>query len=414
MEKFLERGRGRSAGAGGGDPEGDRGRHAGPDLLHLGQEGRRRRRTARRPQPARPLPELRQAEARHRPQQERQRQADRADRGVRVPRPGVQGGQRQVRRQPELHPRLSGKLDPDHQRHRREHRQDGPRRAAALHPGQDARRRAPRRSPATSSPWPRWRTCTSATPSPCGRTPRSCRRSAFPTPMFGLAVEPKNRGDEQKISASLHKIADEDPTFKVTHDPQTHEMVITGMSQLHLDVDAGAAQAALRPGGGHARAEDPVPRDDHARRARATTGTRSRPAAAASSARSTCASTRCRARSPARSSSWRSSPTSRSSRSCGRSTTTRRYNFAFIDHIVGGTIPNQFIPAVEKGCKELLERGALAGYRMQDIARRGLLRQVPRRGQLRGGVQDGRPARVQEGVPGRPRRCCWSRSSSWR
>ena len=44
------------------------------------------------------------------------------------------------------------------------------------------------------------------------------------------------------------------------------------------------------------------------------------------------------------------------------------HNFAFIDHIVGGTIPNQFIPAVEKGCKELLERGALAGYRMQDVA----------------------------------------------
>src|SRR5207245_10394519 len=44
------------------------------------------------------------------------------------------------------------------------------------------------------------------------------------------------------------------------------------------------------------------------------------------------------------------------------------FNFAFIDHIVGGTIPNQFMPAVEKGCKELLERGALAGYRIQDVA----------------------------------------------
>ena len=58
----------------------------------------------------------------------------------------------------------------------------------------------------------------------------------FPKPMYGLAVEPKNRGDEQKISQSLHKIADEDPTFKITHDPQTHELVINGVSQLHLDV----------------------------------------------------------------------------------------------------------------------------------------------------------------------------------
>src|SRR4029077_20138716 len=44
------------------------------------------------------------------------------------------------------------------------------------------------------------------------------------------------------------------------------------------------------------------------------------------------------------------------------------HNFAFIDTIVGGTIPIQFVPAVEKGCKELLERGALAGYRIQDVA----------------------------------------------
>ena len=58
----------------------------------------------------------------------------------------------------------------------------------------------------------------------------------FPTPMFGLAVEPKNRGDEQKISTGLHKIASEDPTVKVTHDMQTHELVISGVSQLHLDV----------------------------------------------------------------------------------------------------------------------------------------------------------------------------------
>jgi len=44
------------------------------------------------------------------------------------------------------------------------------------------------------------------------------------------------------------------------------------------------------------------------------------------------------------------------------------HNFAFIDTIVGGTIPNQFVPAVEKGCKELLARGALAGYPIQDVA----------------------------------------------
>src|SRR5262249_33136068 len=59
---------------------------------------------------------------------------------------------------------------------------------------------------------------------------------AFPTPMFGLAVEPKARGDEQKISGSMQKLAVEDPTFVFSRDSQTKELVITGMSDLHLQV----------------------------------------------------------------------------------------------------------------------------------------------------------------------------------
>src|SRR5688572_18942574 len=56
----------------------------------------------------------------------------------------------------------------------------------------------------------------------------------FPTPMYGLAIAPKNRGDEQKISGALAKISEEDRTFKVTNDRQTHELVIHGMGELHL------------------------------------------------------------------------------------------------------------------------------------------------------------------------------------
>ena len=56
----------------------------------------------------------------------------------------------------------------------------------------------------------------------------------FPTPMYGLAITPKARGDEQKISAQLTKIAEEDPTFKWHTDRQTHEMVINGLGELHL------------------------------------------------------------------------------------------------------------------------------------------------------------------------------------
>src|SRR4051812_48136598 len=57
---------------------------------------------------------------------------------------------------------------------------------------------------------------------------------SFPTPMYGLAISPKSRGDEQKISGALHKIVEEDPTFKTNVDRQTHEMVVYGLGELHL------------------------------------------------------------------------------------------------------------------------------------------------------------------------------------
>ena len=58
----------------------------------------------------------------------------------------------------------------------------------------------------------------------------------FPTPMVGLAVSPKSRGDETKLSGALAKIAEEDPTFRIDRDAQTKELVMTGMSELHLTI----------------------------------------------------------------------------------------------------------------------------------------------------------------------------------
>jgi elongation factor G len=189
----------------------------------------------------------------------------------------------------------------------------------------------------------------------------------FPQPMFGLAVEPKARGDEQKISTSLHKIADEDPTFKLNRDAQTHELVITGVSQLHLDVirqrlkkrfdleiithepkipyretitaEAAADHRHKKQSGGRGQFGEvhlrvyPISRE--------ITNQKELEEKFANKSRFE----------KMRSAHYEP-----------------EHNFAFIDHIVGGTIPNQFIPAVEKGCKELLERGALAGYRLQDVA----------------------------------------------
>jgi elongation factor G len=192
---------------------------------------------------------------------------------------------------------------------------------------------------------------------------------AFPTPMFGLAVEPKARGDEQKISGSLAKMADEDPTFRVSRDTQTKEMVINGMSQLHLDVvqtrlkkryelevitkepkipyretiaasGEGMHRHKKQTGGAgqfgevHLRVL-PVPREiTNEEQCREQFMNKQRFA-------------------HMREDYCKYDPD---------------YNFAFVDSIVGGTIPNQFMPAVYKGCLEVMENGALAGYRMQDIA----------------------------------------------
>jgi elongation factor G len=194
-------------------------------------------------------------------------------------------------------------------------------------------------------------------------------RLPFPTPMFGLAVEPKARGDEQKISGSLQKIADEDATFHVTRDNQTKEMVITGMSQLHLDV----VQNRLKR-----RFDLEIVTKEPKIPYRETVTAKGE------------ADYRHKKQSGGRGQfgevHFRIYP-------LPREITTKEeffekfaiksnfekirldsshydgdHNFGFIDHIVGGSIPNQFIPAVEKGCKEVLETGALAGYRIQDVA----------------------------------------------
>jgi elongation factor G len=190
----------------------------------------------------------------------------------------------------------------------------------------------------------------------------------FPTPMFGLAVEPKSRGDEQKISTSLAKIANEDPTFIVSRDVQTHEMVITGMSQLHLDVIQHRLKRRFdlevvtkEPKVPYRETVTAKAEADH--RHKKQTGGRGQ-----------FGEVHLRVY-PLKDADIHSEEellekfaNKEHFEKLRNAHYDAEHNFAFLDHIVGGTIPNQFIPAVEKGCKELLERGALAGYRIQDVA----------------------------------------------
>jgi elongation factor G len=184
----------------------------------------------------------------------------------------------------------------------------------------------------------------------------------FPAPMIGLAVEPKSRADQQKISGALHKIEEEDPTFRVTRDPQTHEMVMRGMSELHLQI----VQNRL-----HAR--DKVDIVTHQPKvpyretimANAEGSYRHKKQSGGSGQ---FAEVHLRVY-PLPSG---IDPAEHFTRE--RYPGLREYhydptiNFAFLDCVSGGSVPNQYIPAVEKGVRERMEQGVLAGYPMQDLA----------------------------------------------
>jgi elongation factor G len=164
------------------------------------------------------------------------------------------------------------------------------------------------------------------------------RPISFPTPMVPRAVEPKTREDEPKISVGLAKIADEDSTFTFHRDNQTHELVIQGMSELHLDVIQHRLKNRYKldmtthvP---HVPYLETVMGDSEAsHRHKKQTGGRGQ-----------FAEVHLRVR-----------------------TRERGAGFNFVDAVKGGVIPNQFIPAVEKGVREQLEKGIISGNQVVDV-----------------------------------------------
>jgi elongation factor G len=160
----------------------------------------------------------------------------------------------------------------------------------------------------------------------------------FPTPMVPRAVEPKTREDEPRISVGLAKIADEDPTFTFRRDSQTHELVISGMSELHLDVIQNRLKTRYKldinthvP---HVPYLETIAGESeaHHRHKKQTGG------------RGQFADVQLRVRPRA-----------------------RGEGFSFVDAVKGGVIPNQFIPAVEKGVREQLEKGVISGNPVVDV-----------------------------------------------
>jgi elongation factor G len=160
----------------------------------------------------------------------------------------------------------------------------------------------------------------------------------FPEPATTFAIEPKSRGDEDKISQALHRIMEEDPVLRVTRDAQTHEMLLSGMGQLHVEVVVGKLKKRYKVEVNLKKPKIPyretikAAAEGHGRHKKQTGG---------HGQFGDCK--------------IRMKPLPRGS------------DFKFVDDIFGGSIPKNFIPAVEKGIQESRMRGYLAGYPMVDF-----------------------------------------------
>ncbi|MBL8255356.1 MAG: elongation factor G [Pseudoxanthomonas mexicana] len=161
---------------------------------------------------------------------------------------------------------------------------------------------------------------------------------SFPKPMFGLAIEAASKGQEQKLSIALQKLAEEDPAFIVEHQPEVNETVIRGLSDLHLRVmlerlkDRHGVDVKTRPPRIAYRETIGAKAEGHHRHKKQTGGAGQFGEVA-----------------------LRIEPLPRGA------------GFEFVDEVKGGTIPGQFLPAVEKGVRQVLGSGAVAGYPLQDI-----------------------------------------------
>ena len=160
----------------------------------------------------------------------------------------------------------------------------------------------------------------------------------FPKPMFGLAIEAATRGQEQKLSTALHKLSEEDPCFHIEHNKEMNETVIRGLGELHLRTMLERMKARY---GVEVKSHPPriayretisAKAEGHHRHKKQTGGAGQFGEVF-----------------------LRIEPLPRGG------------GFEFLDAVKGGTIPGQYIPAVEKGVRMVLEGGAVAGYPLQDI-----------------------------------------------
>lgn len=170
------------------------------------------------------------------------------------------------------------------------------------------------------------------------KSPLTIKKAALPQAVISFAIEPKAKGDEEKITQSLARLSEEDPTLSIKRDPKTNEFLISGMGQVHIEV---TIEKLRRKFGVDVNLKTPkVPYMETIKgkakvegKLKKQTGGRGQFAVA-----------------------WLElEPLSRGQ------------GFEFVDKIVGGVIPRQYIPAVEKGVIEAMAGGALAGHPVIDV-----------------------------------------------
>ncbi len=195
----------------------------------------------------------------------------------------------------------------------------------------------------------------------------------FPAPVISVAIEPKTKADQDKLGVAMQRLAQEDPTFRVSTEPDTGQTLISGMGELHLEIivdrmlreynvqaNVGRPQVAYREtirkkaiaegkyikqtGGkgqyGHCKIElHPIPSSSHENMKEMSTDDLDLLAKEVVGGGS-----------------------------AGKWKFDKEHRFLFIDKIVGGSIPREFIAPIEAGIREALDNGVLAGFPMVDVA----------------------------------------------
>ncbi len=160
----------------------------------------------------------------------------------------------------------------------------------------------------------------------------------FPEPVISIRIEPKTKADQEKMGQALKRLSEEDPTFRIKGDLETGETIISGMGELHLEIIADRMKREFKVEGSvgkpqvayketvktEAEAEGKYVRQSGGRGQYGHVWLRLKPKE-------------------------------------------RGQGFEFIDEIKGGVIPKEFIPAIQKGVKEAMDKGVLAGYPMVDM-----------------------------------------------